>query len=80
MKQSQDGARRAAEAFLDTEIRVRFPHEVVIVEEAIRDTGDAWIFPYNGRGYLERDDFSEVMAGNTPIAVNKETGVAGFAE
>jgi hypothetical protein len=77
---SQGEGRRAAEAFLDVEIRARFPHEVIIVEQAIRDRGDAWIFPYNGRGYVERDDFSQVMAGNIPIAVDKETGVADFAE
>ena len=79
MTLSKDEARAAAEAFIDAEIRVRFPHEVVIVEQYISDRGDAWIFPYNGRGYLEHDDLSQIMAGNAPIAVDKATGAASFS-
>ena len=71
-------ARQIAERFLDVELRARFPHEIVILQEWVEDQGDAWIFPYNGRGFVERDDFNEIMAGNTPIAVNKETGLATF--
>jgi hypothetical protein len=76
---SQAEARTVAEAFLDTEIRARFDHDIVIVEESVRDRGDAWIFPYNGRAYVERDDWREMLAGNVPVAVDKETGAAGFA-
>ena len=76
---SQAEARKIAEDFLDVEIRARFPHEVVVVEEAISDRGDAWIFPYNGRGYLERMDPMEIMLGNLPVAVDKVTGLAAFA-
>jgi hypothetical protein len=48
MTLSQAKARRVAEAYLDTEVRARFDHDIVIVESAVRDRGDAWIFPYNG--------------------------------
>jgi hypothetical protein len=72
-------ARALAEAFLDTELRSRFPHEIVIVEYAIKDRGDAWVFPYNGRAYVERDDWREAMAGNVPVAVDKVTGAVGYA-
>jgi hypothetical protein len=71
-------ARRAAEAFLDAELRVRFSHEILIIEDGVEDRGDAWIFPYNGRGYLERGDITEIITGNAPIAVDKETGSVGF--
>ena len=69
---SQAEARRIAEEFLD-EMRARFPHEIVIVEEAIEDRADAWVFPYDGRGYIERDDINEVMLGNRPLVVDKKT-------
>ncbi len=72
-------ARTIVEAFLDTEIRARFDHDIMIVNPAVRDRGDAWIFPYNGRAYVERDDWREMLAGNVPIAVDKETGVDDFA-
>ena len=73
-------AQKVAEAHLDADIRARFHHDVVIVEWAVRDRGDAWIFPYNGRGYVERDDWREAMAGNLSIAVDKGTGLATFTE
>ncbi|MEV4704048.1 YrhB domain-containing protein [Actinoplanes sp. NPDC049316] len=72
-------ARAIAEAFIDVEMRARFPHEIVIVEYAIEDRGDAWVFPYNGRGYVERDDFNEIMLDNYPVVVDKATGTVGYA-
>ena len=74
----KDEARSIAEKFLDENIRPRISHEVVIVDCAVEDRADCWFFPYNGRGYLERDDFTEIMAGNLPILVNKETGAVGY--
>jgi hypothetical protein len=73
-------ARETAESFIDVEMRSRFPHDILIVEAAIEDRGDVWVFPYDGRGYVERGDLSEAMAGNLPIIVNKETGVVAFED
>jgi hypothetical protein len=71
-------ARDLVEEFLDSEMRVRFPHEIVIVDEGVRDQGNAWVFPYDGRGYIERGDFDEMMLGNVPLMVDKNTGVVKF--
>lgn len=72
-------ARRVAEQFLDENVRERFDFEVVIVEGAVRDDGAKWIFPYDGKAYVERGDWRQAMAGNVPIRVDKVTGVAEFA-
>jgi hypothetical protein len=74
-----DVARQAAERFLDEHVRDRFEFEIVIVDRAVRDNGEAWVFPYDGKVYVESNDWAEAMAGNVPIAVNKETGSADFA-
>lgn len=39
-----------------------------------RDEGWCWLFYYNSRAYLETGDTSEALAGNGPIAVEKQTG------
>lgn len=72
-------ARRVAEKFLDENVRDRFGHEVIIVEGSVRDDGARWVFPYNGKAYVERDDWHQAMAGNVPVVVDKVTGVAAFA-
>ncbi|MFI1995727.1 YrhB domain-containing protein [Actinoplanes sp. NPDC020271] len=71
-------ARSTAEAFLDERMRPRFSHEIVILGDFVKERGDAWVFPYNGRGYVERGDINEAMAGNAPLAVSKETGAVTF--
>lgn len=76
---SVQDARQLAERFLDENVRERFDFEVIIVEGAVRDDGAKWIFPYDGKAYVERDDWRQVMAGNVPVVVDKVTGVAEFA-
>jgi hypothetical protein len=76
---SVDDARKIAEAFLDANVRDRFDHEVMIVDDAVEDIGVAWVFPYDGRAYIEAEDWREAMAGNTPLVVDKETMEVGFA-
>ncbi|RNI03276.1 hypothetical protein EEZ25_10835 [Micromonospora aurantiaca] len=72
-------ARQIAEEFLDTEIRYRFPHPVVIVDDAVKELDDVYVFPYDGKAYVESGDWREAMAGNSPIAVDKRTGEARFS-
>lgn len=72
-------ARRVAERFLDENVRERFDFEVVIVAGAVRDDGAKWIFPYDGKAYVECGDWQQAMAGNVPVTVDKVTGAAGFA-
>jgi hypothetical protein len=52
--------------------------EVVILDDYVKDVGDAWIFPYNGKGYVEMGDIMESIPGNTPVRVEKVSGVVGF--
>ncbi|MFJ6167338.1 YrhB domain-containing protein [Micromonospora orduensis] len=78
MATSMDSARRIAEGFLDEEVRGRFNFPIVIVESAVREVGDFWVFPYNGKAYVELGDWQQAMAGNVPVVVNKITGDVGF--
>lgn len=48
--------------------------ELAIVDREPSDTAHAWIFFYNTKRYLETGEFSEALAGNGPILVNKSTG------
>ncbi|GAA0480732.1 hypothetical protein Ade02nite_55790 [Paractinoplanes deccanensis] len=75
---SRDEARARAENFLDEEVRSRIPFDVVIIETAIGDGGDAWIFPYDGRGWVERGDARELLAGNAPVSVSKRDGAVRY--
>jgi hypothetical protein len=47
---------------------------LAIVDAEPLETAHAWVFFYNTRGYLETGEFSEALAGNGPILVNKATG------
>jgi Immunity protein 35 len=71
-------ARSAAENFLNLRVRPQHPYEVVILDSYIEERDESWLFPYNGKGYVERGEFSEMMLGNTPICVSKESGAADF--
>ena len=48
--------------------------ELAIVDGEPSETAHAWIFFYNTKRYLETGEFSEALAGNGPILVNKITG------
>ncbi|WP_328857234.1 YrhB family protein [Williamsia herbipolensis] len=48
--------------------------EIVILEPHIRETDDAWYFPYDGRDFVENGNFSAALAGNHPVRVSKADG------
>ena len=75
---SLEAARAEAECFLDLRVRPQHPYEVLIIDQDVEDQGDAWLFPYDGRGYIEQNSVTEMMLGNSPIRVLKETGAADF--
>ncbi|MET7472027.1 YrhB domain-containing protein [Micromonospora sp. NPDC005686] len=75
---SKEGARRSAEEFLDAEVRPRFRYGILVVEDGVEESEDAWIFPYDGQAYVELGDWRQAMAGNSPIVVDKLTGEARF--
>ncbi|MGW0215926.1 YrhB domain-containing protein [Micromonospora chokoriensis] len=76
---TRDEARLLAERFLDEELRVRFPHEIVIVDSAVEKVGEGWLFPYDGKAYVESNDVREIMAGNIPLIVNDVSGEVKYA-
>ena len=47
---------------------------LAIVDGEPSETVHAWVFFYNTKEYLETGDFSEALAGNGPILVNKVSG------
>ena len=75
---TQEEAKRIAESFLDEYVRPQIPFEVVIVERAITEQNDHWVFPYNGRAYVESSDWNEALAGNNPVYVNRLDYSVGF--
>lgn len=46
--------------------------EIVETETIERPFG--WVFFYNSRKYLRTKNFSDMLAGNAPLIVNRETG------
>ncbi len=38
------------------------------------DAGPYWVFFYQGRAYIERDEFDAMLVGNAPIVVPKDGG------
>ncbi|MEU8111988.1 YrhB domain-containing protein [Micromonospora sp. NPDC048947] len=78
-KLARDEARLLAERFLDEQLRVRFPHEIVIVDSGIKKVDEGWLFPYDGKAYVESHDVREIMAGNIPLIVNEVSGEVKYA-
>ncbi|TDZ96173.1 YrhB domain-containing protein [Mycobacteroides salmoniphilum] len=64
-------ARRRAEAHIAT----FHLDDVIIIDDAIVDTDDAWFFPYNSRAFALHGDISAALAGNVPVRVPKDGGV-----
>ena len=48
--------------------------ELVILSEYTQEHEFGWVFFYNSAKYIATGDFSEALAGNAPLIVNKFTG------
>jgi hypothetical protein len=68
-----DEARTIAQERVD-QLAGRLNMELAINDEATRDEAWCWLFFYNSRAYLETGSFSDALAGNGPILVDKESG------
>jgi hypothetical protein len=51
-----------------------FERDFVIVEHATMDAGWCWVFFWNSRRFLETGALEDGIAGNAPIAVEKDSG------
>lgn len=63
-------ARLKAEKLLEQTVRADVP-DVVINDDATRETETCWVFFYNTRAYLETGSIRHALAGNAPIFVMK---------
>jgi len=48
--------------------------ELIIIDDLTIEKDYGWIFFYNSRRYWETEDISYLIAGNSPILVEKENG------
>jgi Immunity protein 35 len=48
--------------------------ELALDDRQTVDRGRDWVFFYNSRAYLESGSIGDALAGNGPLAVNKESG------
>lgn len=70
---SFEDARAIAEERL-RELGPAIKTQLALDESATRDEGWCWLFFYNSRAYLEGGSFSDALAGNGPIVVEKSGG------
>ena len=49
--------------------------DTILIEEPIAEGTYGWVFGYQSAKYLETGNFLDMMAGNAPFLVEKETGM-----
>jgi hypothetical protein len=54
-------------------------HNYVILEHAVREWPEAWVFPFNTDVYAASRNFREMVLGLGPIVVKRRTGEARMA-
>lgn len=50
------------------------PISCVVLAEKTIEKAWGWVFFYQSKAYVETGDFREMLGGNTPIIVNRNTG------
>ena len=50
------------------------PIDCVILEDETIERTWGWMFFYQSKAYVETGDFREMLGGNAPIIVNRNTG------
>ncbi len=50
--------------------------EMVILDQHTRELSWGWVFFSDSKLHLETGEFTHAVAGNSPVFVNRETGVA----
>ena len=50
------------------------PIDCVVLEEETIEKSWGWVFFYQSKAYVETGDFREMLGGNAPIIVNRNTG------
>lgn len=70
--------REDAQKLVESEIsRLQDPHdpiEFVVLEDETIEKPWGWVFFYQSKAYLESGDFRDMVGGNAPYIVNRQTG------
>ncbi|WP_293788532.1 YrhB domain-containing protein [uncultured Pedobacter sp.] len=68
-----DLVREELEAYLNKKYKYVDDSLIVLGDDTI-DRDQYWVFFYVNRKYLETNDLSDIVVGNSPIIINKLTG------
>ncbi|WP_226669117.1 YrhB domain-containing protein [Microbulbifer aggregans] len=70
--------REDAQKLIESEIsRLQDPYdpiECVVLEDETIEKPWGWVFFYQSKAYLESGDFRDMVGGNAPYIVNRQTG------
>ena len=66
-------ARRIVRDYLD-QLERDTGEELEVVDAETIEKPFGWVFVYNSRAYLRTGEFSDRLAGNAPLIVDRETG------
>ena len=73
MATDRERARERAHAYLATAVP-DFDARFTIVDDNTLDAGWCWVFFWDSKRALETGELADAIAGNAPIAVDKESG------
>jgi len=54
--------------------------ELILIEDRIVETPDAWYFPYDSAAFVLRGEISSALAGNIPVRVARDGSGVRFEE
>jgi len=70
---NKEEARRIAEEYIANELQPMFAFELAI--SVLKEFETCWIAVYNYRDYIENKENRRKIIGNSPLIINKRTGV-----
>ena len=54
--------------------------ELVILDEYVQEEDFGWVFPYQSKRYVETDEMSYALAGNSSLIVSRQDGSLHFTD
>ena len=69
-----ENAKKLVELEIVNENRQNGSVECVILEDKTIEKCWGWVFFYQSKAYIESGDFRDMLGGNAPIIVNRESG------
>jgi len=71
---NREDAQKLVEDELDNTKDKYNPIDCVVLEEETIEKEWGWVFFYQSKAYLESGDFRDMLGGNAPIIINRNTG------